>query len=119
MTNGKAQWCDSNLFDETVNAIIKSGHKKNDVVFIGSEITGHSCSWLEFESLANRDYDNDLGCQEVARDLIVAFSDGGKLLRISYDGSESWSYDPPFVKPEITKPIFGLFVSNGALSDIN
>lgn len=94
-----------NLLEETKESIINSGHQISDVIFIGSEESGHSCTWGEFCVLANVDYDNGFGGQEVATDLIVAFSDGAKMWRSEYDGSEWWEYSTPFKMPEQKHPI--------------
>lgn len=100
-----------NLLQETIEDIEQSGHKPEDIVFIGSEGTGHSCTWDEFTELANRDYDSGFGAQEVASDLIIVFSDGAKMWRHEYDGSENWDYSSPFKMPEETKQIKSLFVT--------
>jgi hypothetical protein len=92
------------LLAETIEAIEKSGHSITDVVFIGSE-EGYECTWQEFETLANKSYDSGFGAAEVAKDLIVVFSDGTKLWRGEYDGSEWWEYSTPFKKPAECKPI--------------
>lgn len=39
-----------NLLEETTLEIKLSGHKPEDIVFIGSEVSDHSCSWEEFTS---------------------------------------------------------------------
>jgi hypothetical protein len=95
----------SRLITETKEAIKRSGHKIADIIFIGSEVSGHSCTWKEFEQLANFDYDSGFGSQEVATDLIIVFSDGAKMWRDEYDGSEGWAYSSPFKMPTKFKPI--------------
>lgn len=92
------------LLDETIEAIQESGHRVEDIVFIGS-LDGHSCTWDEFQELANVEYDRGFGSAEVATDLIVLFSDGIYLKRGEYDGSEWWEYNPPISPPEERKPI--------------
>lgn len=91
-----------NFLKETVEGIKKSGHKTSDIVFIGSEKSGHQCTWKEFTKLADIEYD---GGAEIAGDLIIVFSDGGKMWRGEYDGSEWWEYSPPFKQPEVKLPI--------------
>lgn len=98
-----------NLLQETLEDIKDSGHTLQDVIFIGSEESGHSCTWEEFEKLADRDYYAGHGAQEVATDLIIVFSDGAKMWRGEYDGAEWWCYSSPFVQPAVTKPIANLF----------
>jgi len=101
-----------NLLEETIDCIERSGHNIEDIIFLGSEETGHSCSWEEFKKLADRSYDNDFGSAEVANDLIVVFSDGQKLWRGEYDGSEWWEFSTPFKKPKKLKPIISLFAED-------
>ena len=72
-----------NLLEETKEAIKNSGHTISDIIFIGSENKGYSCEWELFEILANRDYDESFGINQVEEDLIIVFSDGGKLLGVS------------------------------------
>ena len=100
-----------NLLKETIEDIKQSGHKPEDIVFIGSEGSGHSCSWAEFTELADRDYDSGFGAQKVAVDLVVVFSDGAKMWRDWYNGSEYWNYLAPFEMPKETRRITNLFVT--------
>ncbi len=97
-----------NLLEETVDFILSNENSTKEIVFIGSERSGHSCTWEEFEKLSNIEYDNGYGGQEVAKDLIIVFSDGAKVRRSEYDGSEWWVYDTPFKMPEETKKIDSL-----------
>ena len=99
-----------NLLQETKEAIKESGHTEADIIFIGSENSGHQCTWEEFCVLADVEYDNDYGAQEVAQDLIIAFKDGQKLWRGEYDGSEWWNYSTPFKRPHVALPIKCLVV---------
>lgn len=104
--------------------IQQSGHVFTDIVFIGSETSGHSCTWDEFVELANFDYDSGFGSQKVAADLIIVFSDGAKMWRHEYDGSEHWQYSSPFKMPEKRLPVRSLVVAPPAvgwcsLADIN
>lgn len=100
-----------NLLTETIKAIEMSGHKPSDIVFIGSENSGHSCSWLRFKVLANREYNNGYGSQKVAKDLLIVFSDGVQMSRSEYDGSEWWNFHTPFKKPAKIERIESLFVT--------
>lgn len=100
-----------NLLQETIDDIKQSGHTPDNIVFIGSEESGYSCTWNEYQTLANRDYDSGYGAQEVARDLIIVFSDGAKMWRSEYDGSESWAYSSPFEMPKEQIPIKSLFAT--------
>ena len=100
---------DENLLKETLEDIKRSGHTVKDIVFIGSEVSGHECTWEEFKVLANQEYDNGFGAQKVASDLIIVFSDGTKMWRDEYDGSERWGYLVTFKKPKRKKRIRYLF----------
>ena len=93
-----------NLLAETIADIQQTGHTPDDIVYIGSR-DGYACTWDEFTRLADREYDNGYGGQEVADDLEIHFRDGGWLERHEYDGSEGWSYRAPFAPPAETKPI--------------
>jgi hypothetical protein len=94
-----------NLLTETREAIEESGHTPDDIVFIGSEASGHQCTWDEFCRLADVEYDAGYGASEVAMDLVVVFRDGAKLWRGEYDGSEWWEFSRPFKRPTEAKPI--------------
>jgi hypothetical protein len=94
-----------NLLQETKEVIALSGHTETDIVFIGSEKSGHQCTWAEFCVLADVEYSADFGAAEVAQDLIIVFADGQKLWRGEYDGSEWWEYPKPFQRPEVSVPI--------------
>ncbi len=112
---------DMTLLKETLEDVKRSGRKIEDIIFIGSEASGHSCTWKEFEELADREYDSGYGGQEVASDLIISFSDGSKMWRGEYDGSEWWEYSTPFKVPKDKKPIKNLFARIGwsCLKDID
>lgn len=94
-----------NLLKETIENIKDSGHKIEDIIFIGSEDSGHCCTWDQFKELADIEYDNGYGGQEIARDLIIVFSDGSRMWRNEYDGSEWWEYLAPFKMPKNNEKI--------------
>lgn len=108
-----------NLLEETILAIREIDHEIEDIVFIGSQSSDHSCTWSEFEVLANHNYDSGYGTQEVACDLIIVFADGSEMWRYEYDGSEWWAYSRPFKMPTETKPIKTLFGGYSSLAEIN
>lgn len=87
----------SNLLEETIDAITRSGHTISQIVFIGSSNGKYRCTWDEFQKLADREYDSGYGSNEVASDLIVLFGDGKKMWRGDYGGSEWWEFDSPAV----------------------
>jgi len=98
-----------NLLNETIEAIENSGRTVGDIVFIGSEDSGYSCTLEEFVLLADKDYDDGFGAQQVASDLIIVFKDGFKMERHEYDGSEGWDYSKPFRMPPDFISISSLF----------
>lgn len=112
---------DCNLLVETIEAMLEVGKTAEDIVFIGSVESGHSCEWAEYEKLANVEYDNGYGREEVAVDLEIIFNDGGRLKRGNYDGSEWWAYVPAFEKPKKFNPIRNLFIDSfdARLADVN
>lgn len=93
-----------NLLDETKGAISQSEHSTDDVRFVGSRDEKLGIPWSQAEKVLDVDYDDGYGGQEIAADLVVAFTDGGFLRREEYDGSEWWEYEPPFRGPETQKP---------------
>lgn len=108
-----------NLLEETIIAIKMYGHTIDDISFIGSADGEYSCTWEEFAELANSEYDDGLWQQDVAIDLIIQFSDDGRLYRIENDGSEEWEYAGPFRVAEEPKPIRNLFGVYDTLDDLN
>lgn len=89
----------TNLLSETERAIADTPNTPEDIIFIGSQTSGHYCTWEQFCVLADVEYDSGYGGQEVARDLIIVFKDGTYLYRSEYDGSEWWDYTVPFRFP--------------------
>ena len=100
-----------NLLHETIEDIRASGHDPEDIIFIGSEETGHSCTWDEYKILANIDYDRGSGAQEVACDLKIVFSDRSRMWRDELNGFECWLYSKPFVMPKEKREITRLVVN--------
>jgi hypothetical protein len=94
-----------NLLNETKEDMAKAGYTPEQIVFIGSQRSGHCCTWAEFELLANFEYDAGYGGSEIPEDLIIVFSDGSWMERGEYDGSEWWEFRHPFVMPAETEPI--------------
>ena len=110
-----------NLLNETLESIKMSNHSITDIVFIGSK-SGYTCSWKEFEKMADKDYDKNFGAPKVAQDLVIIFSDKQEMRRGEYDGSEWWEYSIPFQKPQKLLPITCLFAQKIGwknLSDIH
>jgi hypothetical protein len=80
-----------NLLKETISVFNSYNLVPHNILFIGCEETAHRCSWEQFQTLADREYDGGYGCAEVLTDLVIVFVDGTKLSRSEYDGSEWWS----------------------------
>lgn len=95
-----------NLLEET-NFVLKK-HKKtfDNVIWVGTK--DFEIPFVQFEQLANRDYDNGWGAQRVAEDLLVV-GDTFWLERNEYDGSEWWEYKVFPQRPEAVKEISTLF----------
>ena len=100
-----------NLLSETIDAIKDSGHTPEDIYFIGSRESGHSCTWEEYKKLADIEYDKGYGSQKVARDLIIVFKDGSSMCREESHAAEWWSFARPFQLPTEQKTISRLVVS--------
>lgn len=86
-----------NFLKETIEAIQKSGHKFENVMFIGSSDGKYRMNWDKFTQKANFEYDNSWGAQKIAVDLIIYFKDKSYITRGEYDGSEWWEYNEPKV----------------------
>ena len=78
-----------NLLEETLQALENQDLREADVFWAGS--VGHRISWSKFKVLANKDYDNGYGGQEVCRDLLIVGKDWW-FERHEYDGSEWWEF---------------------------
>jgi hypothetical protein len=105
-----------NLLKETKDLIEALHQSVDDIIFIGSEASGHSCTWEEFCTLADFEYDNGFGGQNVVADLVIVFRDMTMLHREEYDGSEWWGIRSPFKMPKAKKPILRLNGGNSWLS---
>ena len=106
-----------NFLQETLDILKALADRGDSVLFIGSRDGKYSCSYEEFLSLANFDYNEDYGAAEVPRDLVIVFDSGSMLVREEYDGSEWWRLQSPFTMPEYSKKITSLY-KNGEI-DIN
>ena len=81
-----------NLLKETLEYFDCYRFLESNITFIGSIDGKYKCSWEEFLDLANFEYHDGYGGQEVASDLIIVFKDGIKMYRHEYDGSECWNH---------------------------
>jgi hypothetical protein len=89
-----------NLLEETKEIMKMEKLNPNEIIFIGSESSGHSYTWEEFELLSNIEYDNSYGGQKIATDLIIVFKNRTVMVRGEYDGSEWWEVIEPFKMPK-------------------
>ena len=87
-----------NFLEETLEMLKKHGKSPKDVKWVGSENFGWF-TWEEFEKIANFEYDNDYGAQEIAYDLVIVGKDWW-LERGEYDGSEWWEFKQLPEKPK-------------------
>ena len=111
-----------NLLKETRHCIEQAGYVPEEIIFIGSIDSGHSCTWDEFCILANHDYDNGPGTQVVATDLIIVFKDNVQMWRFESDGTECWEWRSMFKAPIDRKRInnlFGTHLRIDTLAEIN
>lgn len=101
-----------NLLTETIEVLKYYGKTLDNVVtFCGDDF---QFTREEFEKLANKDYDNGYGGQEVALDLkLVGAGASWWLERHEYDGAEEWHYVEPPDCNKPFKPIKTLMVRHG------
>jgi hypothetical protein len=96
-----------NLLKETQDVLKQNEKTLDDVVWIGCE--GFKITKEQFIELADIDYDDDFGSQEVATDLIIVGEDW-YMTRGEYDGSEWWDFHTRPSDPGTTREIFALTV---------
>ena len=65
----------TNLLKETLEVLEKYGKSPKDVRWVGSRDGRYAITWEEFEKIADIEYDNSFGAQEVAMDLVVVGDD--------------------------------------------
>ncbi len=88
----------ANLLEETIEILEENDKTFDDVIGVcGNEF---QISIEDFKLLANREYDDGYGSQEVASDLVVVGKDFW-LERHEYDGSEWWEYKSNFNLSEL------------------
>ena len=88
----------SNLLKETIEVLRENGKSEEDVLWCGSEEFGWF-TWEDFKELADFEYCNDYGLQEIASDLLVVGKDFW-LERHQYDGAEWWEFKTLPKKPK-------------------
>lgn len=80
-----------NLLTETVEKLQKNGKVPGDVLWVGTLDGTESSQWDAFALLANIEYDEGFGGNEIRMSLTVV-GDGWWLERHEYDGSEWWEF---------------------------
>lgn len=98
-----------NLLTETKMILASHGLTPSDVVWIGDHEIYFT--WSHFELIADREYDNGFGTQEVATALLVVGEDFW-LERHEYDGSEWWEFKQLPKMPAQLKKITTIFGSS-------
>lgn len=96
-----------NLLRETLEILSANGKGPRDVLWVGTTHTygyrdarrPRSYSWDQFAAVADFDYDNGYGGNEIASSLKVVGTDWW-LERGEYDGSEWWEFKTLPTKPE-------------------
>lgn len=86
-----------NFKEETYEAIVDSGHKREDVMFVGSSDGKLRMNIDEFDKYSDFEYDSGYGAVKIAQDLIIYFYDNTYIKRGEYDGSEWWEYNNPLI----------------------
>ena len=98
-----------NFKKETIKAIIDSGRKEEDVMFIGTDDGLHRTTMEDFKAWSNFEYDCGFGAEKIPPNLIIYFKDEAYIKRGEYDGSEWWEYNEPLkFKKENSFKIFKL-----------
>ena len=83
----------ANLLKETIEILEENDKTFDDVIGVCGE--EFQISIEDFKRLANQEYDDGYGSQEVAEDLVIVGKDFW-LERHEYDGSEWWEYKSNF-----------------------
>jgi hypothetical protein len=109
----------ANLLQET-NEILKENKKSwQEVKWVGCR--DFQIPIALFKDLANKEYDDGYGAQEVATDLLVV-GNNWWLERHEYDGSEWWEFkelpkEPIIYRPDIKKIIGEVWKTLEELND--
>ena len=76
-----------NLLKETIDKLAEYNLKPSDVKWVGN--SNGKTTWEQFKKLADKEYDDGFGGEEVNTELLVV-GDDWWLERHEYDGSEWW-----------------------------
>jgi hypothetical protein len=88
-----------NFLEETIDELLRHDKSTKDVHWIGIKDTAVRATWDEFAELANFDYDNGFGGNEINMNVIVV-GDTWWLERHEYDGKEWWEYKEKAMMPD-------------------
>lgn len=91
-----------NLLQETVDTLKSHYNSPEDVLYIKDN--ENYTTWGKFSDIANIEYDEGYGNQEVEPTLMIVGKDFW-LERHEYDGSEWWEYKSKPVKPDTQGPV--------------
>lgn len=89
-----------NLLKETLDYLARHGKSSADVLWCGN--SEFKFDWTTFTHLANQEYDEGHGVNEVSMDLKVVGKDFW-LERHEYDGSEWWEFKQQPTEPANTR----------------
>lgn len=97
------------FYSETMSILKKHNKTLDDIVWIGTESVEIPIE--NFIALADFNYDDGFGAQEVALDLLIVGHDFW-LARIEYDGAERWEYHTMPQRPTTMQSVELLYVSD-------
>ncbi len=94
---------DTNLLEETLDDLSRNGKKPEDVLWVGSYDGEYAMTWDDFAAIANFDYWDGYGDQEVVMDLAVVGRDWW-LDRYECEGVEGWRFQTVPTRKKNAKP---------------
>lgn len=97
-----------NLLEETIKKLANNGKLETDVLWVGTRT--HKTTWEQFKIIADTEYHDGFGGQEVARDLLIVGKDWW-MERHEYDGSENWEFKTLITEPTETIDLKALTTS--------
>jgi hypothetical protein len=98
-----------NLLKETIEKLQDEGKNPQDVMWVGSR--SKYFSWDHFKKIADREYDESYGSEEVYPGLLIV-GNSWWLERHEYDGSEWWEYKEYPTRPKDNVEVSNLFVDD-------
>lgn len=84
----------TNFLKETTSIMIDYNLNPIDIVYIGDG--EYSCTWEEFQTISDIEYNSGYGGAEINGYLMIVFNNGVEMRRGEYDGSEWWEVNVPF-----------------------